>query len=215
VLRETGDPKISTLIHSTWLWRQSEDEPGWATHHASWPPSLPVEANIALCGFDLQNAAQFTSFEPRFAYAYIETPETPTEVLGGVTIPLANQLTDTTVWLTTTTVTFQLEAQNTTVAAVGMVYDTSDAVGHALPVAQTLDLAVHDENGRVVGTHREVQLGDQGHIDIDQVRESVLTRARTRSDRSLRTAVIDLSQLRAGDPFAIDPATGRPVPKIE
>jgi hypothetical protein len=179
---------------------------GWSTHKVSFEEG-PINAHFMLSAYDVQNDESYVSFEPRFAYAYIETPETPTSNLG---IPMANQLTDNSVWLTSDWVTFLLETENVTAGAVGVIFDRRpDGVEGQRPVVRAIDFALHDDDGIVHGTHREVQLEGGRDIDVDEVREFALARGRQRTAQPLQATSIDRNQIPAGVAYKIDPKTGR------
>jgi hypothetical protein len=202
---------MSNVFYGAWLWRSGSL--GWATHTARFQ-TTPILATIQLSSFSTQNGDRFAAFQPHYALAYIETVNTPTIIIGGVAIPNPNKLTDNNVWLTTDHVTFQLQVDNPggSASAFGLIHDRSSVLA-GLNIRRTLDFAVHDDEGVVVGTHREVQLEGGAALDPDAVQEHILARAAAASDRTLSVAPVDLADLRAGTPFRIDPRTKRVVPE--
>jgi len=133
-------------------------------------------------------------------------------VVAGLAIPNPNKLTDNNVWLTTDHVTFQLQADNVVAAsAFGLIHDRSSSVFRA-DVMKSVDFAVYDDDGTVLGTHREVQLYGGAELDPDQIQEQALTRARAGSERSLDIVPVDPMDVPPGGAFRIDPRTRRPVP---
>jgi hypothetical protein len=202
---------MSNVFYGAWLWRSGSL--GWATHTARFP-TTPILATIQLSSFSMQNGDRFMQFEQHYAQAYIETVNTPIIVVGGIAIPNPNKLTDNNVWLTTDHVTFQLQADNVngSASAFGLIHDRSSVLAGP-DIRRTLDFAVHDDEGVVVGTHREVQLEGGSALDPDAVQERILARAAAASGRSLSVAPVDMTDLPAGTPFRIDPRTKRVVPE--
>lgn len=198
---------MSNVFYGAWLVRTGSL--GWATHTARFP-TTPILATIQLSSFSTQHGERFDAFQPHYALAYIETVNTPIIVIGGMAIPNPNKLTDNNVWLTTDHVTFQLQADNAngSASAFGLIHDRS-AVLAGLDIRHTLDFAVHDDAGTVVGTHREVQVAGGAALDPDAVQERILARAAAASQRSLSVAPVDLTDLPAGSAFRIDPRTKR------
>jgi hypothetical protein len=197
---------VSTIFYSVSLTHSGGL--GWATHKVSFEEG-PINAHFMLSAYDVQNDESYVSFEPRFAYAYIETPETPTSTLGGVPVPMVNQLTDNSVWLTTDSVTFLLETQNVTAGAVGVIFDRRpDGVEGQRQVVRAIDLAVHDDDGIVHGIHSDVQLEGGADVDVDEVRGLALARGQQRTGQQLRATPIDRNQIPVGVSYKIDPKTG-------
>lgn len=201
---------MSNVFYGAWLVRTGSL--GWATHTARFP-TTPILATIQLSSFSTQHGERFDAFQPHYALAYIETVNTPIIVIGGMAIPNPNKLTDNNVWLTTDHVTFQLQADNAngSASAFGLIHDRSSVLAGP-DIRHTLDFAVHDDEGNVVGTHREVQVAGGAALDPDAVQERILTRAAAASQRSVSIAPVDLTDLPAGSPFRIDPRTKRVVP---
>jgi hypothetical protein len=201
---------MSNVFYGAWLWRSGPL--GWATHTARFQ-TTPILATIQLSSFSTQNDDRFAPFQPHYALAYIETVNTPVIVVGGIAIPNPNKLTDNNVWLTTDHVTFQLQVDNVngSASAFGLIHDRSSVLSD-LSIRRTLDFAVHDDEGVVVATHREVQLDGGPELDPDAVQERILGRAAAATDRTLSIAPVDLTSLPAGTPFRIDPRTKYVVP---
>jgi hypothetical protein len=200
---------MSNVFYAAWLVRQGSL--GWATHVA-WFAETPILATIQLSSFSIQEGDRFAAFQPRYALAYIETVNTPTLVVGGLAIPNANKLTDNNVWLTTDHVTFQLQADNVeSASAFGLIHDRSSALFSA-DMMRTLDFAIYDHDGVVLGTHREVQLYGGSELDPDEIQERALTQAKARSERSSDIVLVDPMDVPAGSAFRIDPRTRRPMP---
>lgn len=201
---------MSNVFYGAWLVRVGGL--GWATHTARFQQSLIV-ATIQLSSFSTQNGDRFVPFQSRYALAYIETVNTPTLSVGGLAIPNPNKLTDNNVWLTTDHVTFQLQVDNVngSASAFGLIHDRSSVLADAR-IQRSLDFAVHDDDGLVVGTHREVQLSGGSPLDPDLIQERILGRANASSDKDLQILQSDLSDLPAGAPFRIDPRTRRVIP---
>lgn len=202
---------MSNVFYGAWLVRTGSL--GWATHTARFP-TTPILATIQLSSFSTQHGERFDAFQPHYALAYIETVNTPIIVVGGLAIPNPNKLTDNNVWLTTDHVTFQLQVDNAngSASAFGLIHDRSSVLA-GLNVERTLDFAVHDAEGVVVGTHREVQLEGGSALDPDAVQERILARAVAASEPALSIAPVDLTDLPAGVPFRVDPRTKRVVPE--
>jgi hypothetical protein len=201
---------MSNVFYGAWLARVGAL--GWATHTARFQETLIV-ATIQLSSFSTQNGERFVPFQSKYALAYIETVNTPTLSIGGLAIPNPNKLTDNNVWLTTDHVTFQLQVDNVegSASAFGLIHDRSSVLAD-VSIQRSLDFAVHDDEGLVVGTHREVQLYGGSELDPDLVQDRILGRADAASDRKLQIMPVDLSDLPAGAPFRIDPRTKHVVP---
>jgi hypothetical protein len=197
---------MSNVFYGAWLVRQGDL--GWATHRA-WFQEVPITATIQLSSFMIQEGQNFASFRPQNVQAYIETVLTPVGELG---FPNPNKLTDNNVWLTTDNVTFQLQAQDVVAtSAFGLIHDRSASALNRSDILRSLDFAVYDDDGNVIGTHGEAQLYGGRELDADEIQEGVLTRANAESDRSLQIVPVDLSDFRSGDPYKIDPRSKRPV----
>ncbi|MFL6072439.1 MAG: hypothetical protein ACJ73S_03480 [Mycobacteriales bacterium] len=202
---------MSNVFYGAWLVRRGSL--GWATHVA-WFQEVPITATIQLSSFSIQEPEAFSAFQPRYAMAYIVTVNTPTIVVGGVTIPNPNKETDNNVWLTTDHVTFQLQAENVSSAsAFGLIHDRSSSMRKA-DVVRSMDFAIYDDDGTVIGTHREVQLYGGSELDAQEIQERALVQANASSDRSLAIVPVDLADIPVGA-FRIDPRTRQPVPEGE
>ncbi|MHA7287972.1 hypothetical protein ACX80I_17010 [Arthrobacter sp. MDT3-44] len=198
---------MSNVFYGAWLVRRGGL--GWSTHEAQFP-NLPILAHIQLSAVYLQDGAQFEPFRRQYALAYIETVNTPHGVWG---IPMANKETDNNVWLETDHVTFQLQAEGVeTCSAFGLIHDRSPAASNAGVVTDSLDFAIFDPDGMVVGTHRVVQLEGGKRLQPDDVQERVLERAIAQSDRNLDIVPVDLTGIPASAEFRINTRTRRPTP---
>jgi hypothetical protein len=164
-------------------------------------PELQVFATISLSTY---RTVDFPSGTANFwnAEAYIGHPP----VTGS---PRAN-----TVYVRTGHLTFTLEVTNATASAVFSIYDYAQAVRSEMAEPEhRLDLAIYDEAGNVVGTHRVVQLPGGAKIYEDAVREQVLAEARARiEDRTLDVTAIDPEAIPDRQDFRIDPSTRKPLP---
>ena len=198
---------MSNVFYGAWLVRRGSL--GWATHEARFP-NLPILAHIQLSALSLQNNERFEMFRRQYALAYIETVNTPSGVWG---FPMPNKETDNNVWLETDHVTFQLQAEGVeTCSAFGLIHDRSSAASNAGRVADSLDLAVFDDDGLVLGTHRVVQLEGGQRLNTDEIRDQVLERAVAESDRNIDVIAVDLAGIPPNAEFRIDVRTGRPAP---
>jgi hypothetical protein len=198
---------MSNVFYSAWLVRQGSL--GWATHVARFA-NVPILAQMTLSTFSIQEGGGFQAFKQQYAFAYLETVNTPNIVVGGLVIPNPNKLTDNHAWLTTDHVTFQLQADGVVAAsAYGLIHDRSSAF-HDVQVRRSLDFAVHDEYGAVLGTHREVQLDGGAELDPDGIQERALARATAEAGRDLQIVPVDLTDIPPGATFSIDPRTRRP-----
>lgn len=188
----------------------------WDTTTA-WFENVPIYATITLSMYAQQNQQNHVPFELHTAETWIETPATPHMVLAGILVPIPNVFSDSTVWMTTDHVKFTLHVQNVTAAAVGQIYDRRPDADYAADVSrddlrrvlQDVRFAVYEENGTVVGTHREVQLEGGRTIDIEAVRDRFLIQSTARSERALKVAVLDQELVPRGRAFTIDPSSGR------
>ena len=198
---------MSNVFYGAWLVRRGSL--GWATHEARFP-NLPILAHIQLSSLYLQDNERFESFRRQYALAYIETVNTPAGLWG---FPMPNKETDNNVWLETDHVTFQLQAEGVvTCSAFGLIHDRSSAASNAGRVADSLDLAVFDDDGLVMGTHRVVQLEGGQRLNADEIRDQVLERAIAESDRNIDVVAVDLAGIPQNAEFRIDVRTGRPAP---
>ncbi|ASD22862.1 hypothetical protein B7495_12805 [Cryobacterium sp. LW097] len=198
---------MSHVFYGVWLVRRGGL--GWATHEAKFP-TLPILAHIQLSSVHLQDGDRFQMFRQQYALAYIETVNTPSGIWG---IPNPNKETDNNVWLTTDHLTFQLQVDGVvTASAFGLIHDLSAGAGSEAKVTYSRDLAIFDDEGRVVGTHRVVQLEGGGRIDLDDVQERVLERATARSDRHVDVVPVDLEGIPPDAEFRINLRTRRPAP---
>jgi hypothetical protein len=201
---------MSNAFYGVWMARESETL-GWDTHVAYFP-QLPIWGTIQLSSFSIQQGAQFAQFRRQYAFAYIETVNTPMLSAGTFSFPNPDKLRDNNVFLTTDHVTFQLQTDGL-VSASGycFIHDMSSTVNFAEPV-NSLAFAVFDEDGAVLRTHREVQLDGGKELDGDDIQQAVLTRASAEADRPLDIIPVDYSNLPAGGAFRIDTRTRRPIP---
>ena len=205
-----GGFSMSKLFYSTWMARTSGSL-GWDTWSVSFQRT-PIWGFIQLSSFSIQEGNQFSPFRPRYAMGDIETVNTPTMVIGGITIPNPDKLRDNNVFLTTDHLTFQLQTDGV-VSASGFIqiFDMSSTVDAADP-ANVLEFAVYDDGGEVIGTHHEVQLYGGEESDADAVQQAVLARANADAGRPLNIVPVNFGELPAGGAFRIDPRTRQPVP---
>lgn len=182
-------------------------------------PQTQVFANVLLSAYRYQLPERFVSFQPSWAEAYIVTPETP--MSGGVVSIPARR--DNTVFLTTDHLKFCLQVSNgassnppTSASAVGVVYDYAPAATFDFTKeVKRLDLAVFDEDGTVVATHRSVRLEGGPDFDEEEVRERTLVESHDQAGRepgSLRVVAFDGADLPPSTDLRVDPATGRVEP---
>ncbi|MFG1814529.1 hypothetical protein ACGFIF_12240 [Kribbella sp. NPDC049174] len=196
-----------------------------ASSGASWDhvdagfPEVQVFANVLLSAYRTQTSEFFSGFQPSWAEAYIVTPQTPMTTIAGISFPTRR---DNTVFLRTNFLTFWLQVSNggsanrpTMASAVGIIYDlTPDAAFDLKSPAQQLSLAVHTEDGTVLGTHRSVRMDGGPELDEDEFRERVLAHAYGRTGRepgSLQLAAFDYDQMPRTD-FRVNPSTGQTEP---
>jgi hypothetical protein len=202
---------MTGIFYTDQLAKQSQPPQGalWDSREAYYPETQ-VLATIQLSRYGTQNSGQFAQFEQRFAEAYIVSSETPMTTVGTVTFPSRR---DSTVYLRTGHLSYLLEVQNSFASAVFNIFDMTPASVFELTEAERrLDVAVFDDEGHVVGTHRAVRLRGGADFDDDATMERVLATARVRSDRDLDVAAIEISEIPHGADFRIDIATRRPVP---
>lgn len=198
---------MSNVFYGAWLVRRGSL--GWATHEARFI-NIPILAHIQLSAFSIQNGQNFAAFQRQYALAYIETVLTPAGFWG---YPNPNKETDNNVWLETDHVTFQLQADGVeTCSAFGIIHDRSAGSADRGTVKDTLDLAIFDDDGLVVGTHRVVQLEGGRGLDADEIQGQVLDRAAAQSDRNVDIVPVDLTGVPANAEFRINLRTRRPVP---
>jgi hypothetical protein len=126
--------------------------------HALWDsreayfPETQVFANIQLSRYGTETSGQFA----QFAEAYIVSSETPMITVGTVSFPSRR---DNTVYLRTGHLNYLLEVDNASASAVFTIFDTTPESSFELSKAEhRLAVAVVDEAGYVVGTHRAVRL---------------------------------------------------------
>ncbi|WP_322411373.1 hypothetical protein [Microbacterium invictum] len=197
-------------FYSAWMVRKGSL--GWATHEASFA-HRSILAHVQLSSYALQDGERFQSFRRQYAYAYIETINTPTGPYG---IPLPNKDTDSFVWLDTDHLTFQLQADGPqSVSAFGLIHDLDARAADRATVLDSQDFAVYDEDGTVVGSHQSVRLDGGQQLDTDRIQERVLERAKTVTDRGVDIVPVDLSGFASGAEYRIDPRTHRPAPPRE
>ena len=201
---------MSNVFYSIWMARNAGNL-GWDTTVA-WFPRLPIWGTIRLSSFSIQEGDRFSAFRTRYAMAYIETVNTPMLSIGSVSIPNPDKLRDSNVFLTTDHITFQLQTDGVVSASgFGLIHDMSSTVDFAEPV-NSVEFAVFDEDGSVLGTHREVQIYGGKELDGDDIQQSVLARASAEADRSVDIIPVELSNLPGGGAFRIDTRTRRPIP---
>jgi hypothetical protein len=117
------------------------------------------------------------------------------------------------VYLRTGHLSYLLEVQNSFASAVFNIFDmTPTPLFELTEPERRLDIAVFDDAGYVVGTHRAVRLRGGEDFDDDATMERVLATARNRSDRDLDIAAIEITDIPDGADFRIDTTTRRPVP---
>jgi hypothetical protein len=198
---------MSHVFYGAWLVRRGGL--GWATHEAEFA-NRRILAHIQLSALHLQDGDTFQMFRQQYALAYIETVNTPSGIWG---IPNPNKETDNNVWLTTDHLTFKLQVDGVvTASAFGLIHDLDSGADSEAKVTYSRDLAVFDDDGRVVGTHRVVQLDGGRRIDLDAVQERVLERAVAQSDRNVDVVPVDLDGIPADAEFRINLRTRRPAP---
>jgi hypothetical protein len=171
--------------------------------HEAYFPELQVFATISLSTYRVFTSPLPTSYWN--AEAYIGVKTFPPVSAG----PLAN-----TVYERTGHLTFNLEVVSAQASAVFSIYDYGLAARSEMAQPEhRLDLAIYDEAGNVVGTHRVTQLPGGAKIYEDAVREQALADARARiEDRTLYVAVVDPEAIPEGQDFRIDPSTRKPLP---
>ncbi|MFG6502070.1 hypothetical protein [Microbacterium sp. P05] len=202
---------MSAVFYSAWLVRRGSL--GWATHEAKFP-NMSVLAHIQLSAFALHDGERFEQFGRHYALAYIETVNTPTPGWGGYRWPKPNKETDNHVWLETDHLTFRLQAEGvSTCSALGLIHDVGEAGSSGLrKMTDSVDFAIFDDDGVVVGTHRAVQLEGGERLDRDAIQEGVVERAAAESDRPVDITPVDLSRIPSAADFRIDLRTRRPIP---
>lgn len=182
---------------------------GWRSKEVRFA-DRPIVATIQLSAFSVQSGERFDAYQPHYAYAYLETVKTPKINTGWGSFPAPNRLKDNYAWLTTDHLTFHLQSDIATgdAAAIGMIYDRG---GLTLKerVLDTVDLAVYDQAGVVVGAHQVVRLEGGAKVDADEVQGRVLSRAQAQAEKDLAIVPVDLGELASGEPFRIDPRTKR------
>lgn len=217
--RTIAGSQMSGIFFTSPLFRSTAGGPAWAQVEAYFP-NMQVFANALLSAYATQTPDSFAGFRPSSAQAYIVTPETPMIDAGGILIPARK---DNTVYLMTDHLTFWLEVNNggsqnpaTSAWAVGVIYDTTpSAVFNLASPVQQLELAVHTEDGTVVGTHQSFRLDGGPEFDEDETRERVLAQAYASSKRdqgSLRVATFDHGQMPVDTDFRVNPSTGQAEP---
>jgi hypothetical protein len=185
------------------------------THVDAYFPELQVFANVLLSRYATQAGQQFSAFLRQSAEAYIVTPLTPMTSVGTVSFPSRR---DNTVYLRTDRLTFWLQVDNggqgsASASAVGIIYDVTPTVDFDLrTLEQELHLAVFDQDGTVVGSHRSLRVEGGPAFDEDEVRDRVLAQAYVISDRpegSLTITDYDPYGMAAGADLRVDPSTGK------
>jgi hypothetical protein len=208
---------MSGIFFTTPLSKTASTGASWA-HVDAYFPRLQVFANVLLSAYRTQTPESFTGFQPSWAEAYIVTPETPMTTLGfGISFPTTR---DNTVFLTTDHLTFWLQVSNggssnppASASAVGVIYDFAPAATFDLKNSvKQLDLAVHTEDGTVIGTHKSIQLDGGPDFDEEETRERVLTEAHAVSGLergALQVATFRPDELPATFDVRVNPSTGR------
>jgi hypothetical protein len=193
------------LFYADQLAKRSAPSSGafWDTREAYFPETQ-VFATIQLSRYGNEGTSQ-----PQFAEAYIVSSETPMTTVAGVTFPSRR---DSAVYLRTGHLTYQLEVQSAFASAAFTIFDaTPEAVFRPTEVDRELRVAIYDDDGYVVGTHRAVRLRGGEDFDDEATLERVAQSARARTDRRLNVAAIDVSELPEGADFRIETSSGTPV----
>ena len=180
---------------------------GWQTNTVRFA-EREVAATVALSSYLGQNGDRFAPFQQRYARCWIETERTPVIVVAGTTIPMADPFADVQVRMTTSWLTFQLQTDGVGGGAVETVYDIAATSGMPAVVDRT-DRVVHDERGRMVATHREVQLEGGAALDPGAIDEVLLARAAALELEGLHVAPVDLDAFPGGAMLAVDVESGR------
>jgi len=108
--------------------------------------------------------------------------------------------------------TYHLEVQNAYASAAFTVFDaTPEAHFRLAQVERQLDVAIYDDEGNVVGTHRTVLLHGGEDFDDAATLEHALQTAQARTGRSLNATTVDMSHLSDGAAFRIDTSSGTPM----
>jgi hypothetical protein len=188
---------MAGIFYTDQLAKKDTGSGNWDTVEAYFP-ELQVFATISL--------SMFLARPPesgRTAKAYI-----------GTFASASDDNAPNTVYKRTGHLTFTLAVLNAQASAVFSIYHYEQAaISEMAQPEHRLDLAIHDEAGNVVGTHRVVQLPGGAKIYEDAVREQVLTEARARiEDRALDVTAIDLEAIPDRQSFRIDPSTRKPLP---
>jgi len=207
---------MSGIFYTHPLAKTASNGPSWA-HVDAYFPRLQVFANVLLSAYRTQTPEAFSGFQPSWAEAYIVTPETPMTTIGaGISFPTRR---DNTVFLTTDHLSFWLQVSNgsssnppASASAVGIIYDYAAAARSTLEKAvKYLDLAVHTQDGTVIGTHASVQLDGGPDFDEEETRERLLAEAHAVSGLerdSLVVTRLEHGEQSSGVDFLVDPSTG-------
>ena len=206
---------MSGLFFTAPLSKTARNGAAWTSVDA-WFPELQVFANVLLSRYSAQDGERFSSFQQHWAEAYIVTPETPMTSIGTVSFPSRR---DNTVFLRTDRMTFWLQVNNgapggsTAASAVCTIYDVARTADFDLPTLdQELHLAVFDDEGEVVASHRSLRLQGGPEFDEERTREEVLARtyaASRRADGSLTLTDYDPYGMAAGADLRVDTSSGR------
>jgi hypothetical protein len=210
---------MSGIFFTSPLVKSASNGAAW-TQVDAYFPTLQVFANVLLSAYRTQTPGSFSGFQPSWAEAWIVTPQTPMIPVGPILVPARR---DNTVYVLTDRLTFWLQVSNgsstnppTSASAVGVIYDTTPAAAFELVSAERqLALAVHTDDGTVIGTHRSFQLAGGPGFDDEKVRAQVLADAYVRSGRepgSLEIASFGYDEMPVSVDFRLNPSTGKPEP---
>ncbi|WP_308465749.1 hypothetical protein [Rathayibacter soli] len=198
---------MSNILRCTSLTRWGSIK--WATKEVKFA-ERPILATIQLSSFVAQDGDRFSPFQSRYAYAYLETANTPKVTRWGV--PYPDQLADNHAQLTTDHVRFQLQVDNVTASAVAVIHDLSTTpLKVDIDVKKKLNFAIYDHTGTVLGTHQVVQLSGGSELDADEIQDHILARAKSQSEQSLEIIPVNPVDIPPEGTFRIDPRTRRPV----
>lgn len=195
---------MPSLFYADHLARNSSSSSvSWDSHEAFFPVTQ-VFATIQLSRYGNDGAVQ-----PHFAEAFIVSSETPMDLIAGVLVPRRESV----VYLRTGHLKLRLQVQRAFASAAFTIFDaTPDAASQPTEVERELHVAVYDDDGYVVGTHKAVRLRGGDDFDDEATLERVLQTARAQSNTTLHVAPIDVGELPDGADFRIDTSSGRPMP---
>jgi hypothetical protein len=198
---------MSEILWTGFMSRTSA-ELGWATNTVRFPEQ-PVVATVALASYLGQNGERFEPFQPRYVQCWIETEKTPLLSLAGIVIPNPDRFADVQVWLSTTWIRFELQTDGVGGGAVETIFSTGTGVNQKLDAVDQVHRVVHDEQGRVIGVHREVQLEGGPDLDETAIEDAVLARAAASRLTGLQVAPVDLDAFSSGARLRVDVESGR------